>query len=76
MAGRYGNLDYPTLTKRSFLLGLALFVVGAGGELVVHFLDLQLPAWEMALLFDAEVLGILVALFAPILFGIVLPLTE
>ena len=76
MAGRYGNLDYPTLTKRSFLLGVSLFVVGAVGEFVIHALGLQVPGWETALLWDAEVVGIVVALFSPFVFGILLPLTE
>jgi len=29
MAGRYGELDYAVLTKRSFLLGVTLFAIGA-----------------------------------------------
>lgn len=76
MAGRYGNLDYPTLTKRSFLLGLGLFLVGVIGEFVVHTFGLQVPGWETALLWDAEVLGIVIALFSPFVFGVLLPLTE
>lgn len=76
MAGRYGNLDYPTLTKRSFLLGVGLFVFGAVGEAVVSIAGLSVPAIVTTLLFDAEVAGILVGLFAPLVFGIVLPLTE
>lgn len=74
--GRYGNIDYPTVTKRAFLLGLALFLVGGAGELVGHALFGSLPAWEEALLLNLEVIGVLVALLAPIVFGLVLPLTE
>jgi hydrogenase/urease accessory protein HupE len=76
MTGRYGDVDYPTLTKRSVLFGLALFAIGAVGELLVHGLGVQLPRWEETLLFDAEVLGVLIVFVAPFLFGIVLPLTE
>lgn len=74
--GRYGNIDYPTVTKRAFLLGVALFLVGAVGELVGHAVFGTLPGWEETLLLNAEILGVLVALLAPVVFGIVLPLTE
>ena len=74
--GRYGDLDYPQLTKTSFLLGLGLFALGGLGELIGHAYFAPLPGWEQTLLFDAEMLGLLVAFFAPIIFGIVLPLTE
>jgi len=76
MTGRYGDLDYPTLAKRGTLLGLCLFALGALGELAVHGLGVQLPAWEAALLFDAEVVGVVLFLFSPIVFGLLLPLTE
>jgi hypothetical protein len=72
--GRYGDFDYPTLAKRGTLLGLCLFAAGAVGELGAHALGIPLPAWE--LLFDAEVLGVALFLFSPIVFGVVLPLTE
>jgi hypothetical protein len=42
----------------------------------VRTLGVQLPAWELALLFDLEVLGIGIFLLSPIVFGILLPLTE
>ena len=71
-----GSLDYPTLTKRGFLLGLALFLVGGLGEVALHAAGIAVPAWETALLFDMEVLGVLVGLLAPLVFGVVLPLTE
>lgn len=76
MAGRYGDIDYPQLTKRAFLAGLCLFLVGAGGELLIHTSGMTIPAWEDTLLFDAEILGVVVMLFSPIIFGIALPLTE
>jgi hypothetical protein len=34
------------------------------------------PAWEETLLFDMEVLGVLISLFSPFVFGVLLPLTE
>ncbi|WP_353634711.1 hypothetical protein ABSL23_03445 [Halobacterium sp. NMX12-1] len=71
--GRYGNLDYPTLAKRSTLASFALFVVGALG---LALTGSSLPGWEQALLFDAEVAGVLGILLCPLVFGIVLPLTE
>jgi len=76
MTGRYGDVDYPTLAKRGTVLGLCLFAVGAVGELGAHALGLQLPAWEATLLFDAEVLGVALFLLSPLVFGLVLPLTE
>jgi hypothetical protein len=76
MHRRYGDLDTERLTKGGVLLGLAMFALGAGGELVGHALYGTLPGWENALLFDAEVLGILVAVLSVFVFGIVVPLTE
>jgi hypothetical protein len=76
MTGRYGNLDYARLTKLGFTLGVLAFAVGAGGEVVGHAVFGTLPAWEDALLFDLEVLGILVTLLSPFVFGVLLPLTE
>ncbi|MFC7226065.1 hypothetical protein N0B31_01515 [Salinirubellus salinus] len=76
MAGRYGSLDYPKLTKRGFLLGLGLFIFGVTAEFAIGVLGLQVPAWEEVLLLDAIGLGIVVALFSVLVFGIVLPLTE
>ena len=74
--GRYGDLDYGSLAKHSFLLGVGLFVVGAGGELLAHTLQMTLPAWEETLLYDAEILGLLVAFVSPWVFAVILPLTE
>ncbi|GAB6860567.1 hypothetical protein ACFR97_08475 [Haloplanus litoreus] len=76
MTGRYGDLDYPTWAKRGTLLGLCLFAAGALGELAAHAMGLQLPAWEATLLFDAEVVGVALLLFSPLVFGLLLPLTE
>lgn len=69
--GRYGSLDYPRLTKGGFALGVAMFVVGAVGATMVRG-----PSIEHTLLVDVEALGILVGLFSPFVFGVLLPLTE
>ncbi|MFC7047380.1 hypothetical protein ACFQH6_19920 [Halobacteriaceae archaeon GCM10025711] len=74
--GRYGNLDYPMLTKGGFALGVLLIAVGGAGELAGHAVYGTLPAWENTLFTDLEVVGILVALLSPFVFGIALPLTE
>lgn len=73
---RYGNIDYQTMTRRGFALGLSLLVVGILGEVALPMIAGPLPAWERTLFFDMEVLGILIGLFAPLIFGVVLPLTE
>ncbi|WP_227375490.1 DUF7860 family protein [Haladaptatus halobius] len=74
--GRYGDLDYPKLTKTGFLLGVSLFALGALGEFVGATLYGSLPGWENVLFTDLEILGILLGLLSPFVFGIVLPLTE
>lgn len=74
--GRYGNLDYPTLTRRGFALGVVLLAIGALGELVGPIVLGPLPGWEQSLLFDLEVLGVVLGLVTPFVFGILLPLTE
>lgn len=74
--GRYGDLDYQRWAKFGFLLGVGLFAAGAGAELSAAAMHLSLPAWEHALFTDLEIVGVLGALFSPLLFGVVLPLTE
>ncbi|CCQ37670.1 uncharacterized protein Nmlp_3546 [Natronomonas moolapensis 8.8.11] len=76
MTGRTREIDYPKVTKRSVALGLALFLFGGLGRGLVQTLGVQLPAWELTLLFDLEVLGIGIFLLSPIVFGVLLPLTE
>ncbi|ERH06842.1 MAG: hypothetical protein J07HN4v3_02466 [Halonotius sp. J07HN4] len=76
MGGRYGKIEYATLTKRGFLLGVALFAIGALGELGLTAVGLSVPDWERALLFDLELAGILIGLLSPFVFGVLLPLTE
>ncbi|MFB6309149.1 MAG: hypothetical protein ABEH35_07450 [Haloarculaceae archaeon] len=76
MTGRYGDIDYPQLTKRAFAVGLALFLVGTVGGFLVRAGGLSVPAWEETLLLDAEIVGVVLMLLSPIVFGIILPLTE
>lgn len=73
---RHGALDHAFLAKAGFLLGLGLFAVGGGGELLGHAMYESLPAWETTLFFDLEVLGLLIGFFSPFIFGIFLPLAE
>ena len=73
---RYGNLDYPKLTKRGFGLGLGLFCFGVCGALFGPLVFGPLPAWEETLFVESEAAGIAIAFLSIILFGIVLPLTE
>jgi hypothetical protein len=76
MAGRHRDLNYARLTRGGFFLGLGLFALGAIGELAIGVTGIAVPAWEHALLVDAEWIGVLLALLSPFVFGIVLPLTE
>lgn len=75
MPGRYGDLDYHRLTKRSVAFGVALFAFGALGRFVGVTLFGGLAGWE-TLLVDVELVGVAIAFAAPFVFGIVLPLTE
>jgi hydrogenase/urease accessory protein HupE len=71
-----GSMDYAKRAKQGFLLGAGLFAFGALGELLGHVLYTELPGWEQALFFNAELVGVLLALFAPLVFAGVLPLVE
>lgn len=73
---QYRNMDHAMIAKRGFLLGVGLFALGALGELTAHAFLGPLPGWGNLLLTDMEALGILLALFSPLVFGIVLPLVE
>lgn len=70
------GIDYSVWTKRSFPFGVGLFALAAVIELAAHAYLGSLPGWEETLLLDAEIVGVLVALLSPFVFGIVLPLTE
>ncbi len=74
--GRYGTTDYPRYAKLGFFAGVAMFLIGGIGSAAGNAFFGPLPAWETTLLFDLELFGILTALFSPLVFGIVMPLTE
>lgn len=74
--GRYGNIDYASMARSGFLLGVALLALGAGGEVLGRMVFGTLPEWEHTLFLYSEGLGVLVGLFSVIVFGIFLPLTE
>lgn len=71
--GHGASLDYPAWTKRATALGVILFLVGAITEALFHG---RLPAWAETIFFDMEIVGVLIFLISPFLFGIILPLTE
>lgn len=73
---RYATRNYAWLTKAAFLIGLGMFVIGVLGEWTIHSQLAGIPPWEDTFFFDVEVLGIIVALLSPFVFGIFLPLTE
>lgn len=70
---RSGNLDYSHLAKYGTLASIALVVVGALGTSLGKG---TLPGWELTLLLDAEIVGVLGMVLCPFVFGIFLPLTE
>jgi hypothetical protein len=71
--GRYGNLNYESLAKFGTLASVALVLAGGVGAAVGSG---TLPDWEVALLFDLEIVGVLGLLFCPFVFGVLFPLTE
>ncbi|WP_136716363.1 DUF7860 family protein [Halorientalis salina] len=73
---RTNSIDYPTWTKRSFLFGVSLFLGALLVDVVGGAVFGPLPAWGQTLFVDLEFLGIFIALLAPLVFGIVLPLVE
>jgi hypothetical protein len=70
------SMNYPVLARRGFMLGAALFLIGGLGHVVGPAIVGSLPGWEAGLLLDMEIAGILIGLFAPLIFGIALPLME
>lgn len=72
--GRYGDINYPKAAKGGVLLGLALLFVGEAGGYASGYLSM--PGWEQTLFFDLAIIGLLVFVVSPFLFGLVLPLTE
>jgi len=73
---RYGGINYQRTTKLGFLLSIAIFAIGAGAELSAAAMHVSLLAWQDTLFTDMEIVGTLGALLVPLLFGIILPLTE
>ena len=76
MAGTRNRLDHVTLLKRSFALGLALFVLAEVAEPLQRLVGVGIPGWEHSLLGLLAALGLVVAFLSPFVFGIALPLTE
>lgn len=71
--GQAANLDYPALAKYGTLASLALLLAGAAGTTLGAG---QLPSWELTVLLDLEIIGVLGIVVCPFLFGIALPLVE
>lgn len=69
LMGRYESIDYAAYAKRGFLLG------ALGGTLAPAVVGSLGPLAKQAFV-DAEILGILLGLFAPLVFGVALPLIE
>lgn len=67
--------EYARYARAGFLLGLGLFVIGGLGALVIAPRP-STPAWEVTLFVDMEIAGVLIGFLAPLVFGVVLPLTE
>lgn len=76
MAHRTLDADHATLAKWTVLIGVGLFAAGGVGELVLTATGTSGPTWLDALLFDAEVLGVVVAMFGVFVVGILLPLLD
>lgn len=74
--GQYGNIDYSRWARNSFLFGVGLLLTGAAAEFVLVETRWNVPDWVHTLLVDLEAIGVLIALLLPIVFAIVLPLTE
>ncbi|WP_222916922.1 hypothetical protein [Natrinema sp. SYSU A 869] len=72
----YSGHDYPKMAKTGFFLGLTLFVIGAGSELVGHAVFGSLPQWENTLFFALTMIGFAIGFTSPFVFGILMPLTE
>lgn len=76
MAGRYGNVDYPKVTKLSVVGFFALFVVTTALNVWISTTGMVVPSWETTLLVDIELLSVLGVFLSVFVFGIFLPLTE
>lgn len=74
--GRYGNLDYASLTKGGVAMSAATFALALLVQFGARAAGITLPAWEVTLLTDLEYLSILGIVLSVFVFGVVLPLTE
>lgn len=72
----YNSMDYASLAKSGFLLGLGLVTIGVGGEFLGQALFGSLPEWEHTLFLYSEGVGIVVGFFSVWVFGVALPLLE
>lgn len=73
---RSRTFGHAFLAKYGFLLGASLFLIGAGGGLVLPAFLGELPEWEQTLFLYSEVIGTAVGFFSPLLFGVVFPLLD
>jgi hypothetical protein len=73
---QYQRLAYTRYARGGFFLGVVVFILGILGHALGPALFGPLPAWEITLFTTMEFAGIALALCAPIVFGIVLPLIE
>jgi len=76
MSGRYGDVDYPTLTKRAVLVCVAVFLLALAVEGTAAATGTTLPAWERTLLVDLELFAVAGIFLSAFVFGVALPLTE
>ena len=76
MAGRYGAIDYPTLTKRAVATCIAVLLLALAVEAAVATTALAIPAWEHELLADVELFAVVGVFLSAFVFGVALPLTE
>jgi hypothetical protein len=74
--GRQQNLDYGRIAKLGFFAGAAMFLIGAVGGVIGRSLLANLPGLASQLFISLEVVGVLIGLLVPLVFGIVLPLVE
>jgi hypothetical protein len=73
---QHRNIDYGLWAKWGFLLGVGLLALGVSGEVVGHALFGEIPSWENTLFVYSEILGITIGFLSPVVFAVVLPLTE
>lgn len=74
--GRQQNLDHARIAKVGFFAGVAMFLFGAVGEAIGRTMTRGIPEMANQLFISLEIVGVLVGLLIPLVFGIVLPLVE